>query len=340
MEFLPVPNSDIFYVKKSHRPYNCIHMLAHRLCHLAQNVGSLEILISRMIFASFSTSQSISNPHTARTTDPRSLITHQASGSLSKPQNSPLGSTWHREPKFGESSHDWLPWSYWAWRFQPDCQEMGLESDSCWKVLLFIKLNVVRLWAGILLTSSRSHLRECVAVTKQFTSSCVLVAVKSSLLSTKGPGRLALLGLSSKTTRVQKLSFLLRMVFPDCRNARSSNSIWEVAHLLLKVFGELAASSTSQRSWVLEQWETVLGKQLGVGPNYSSWMTETMNTLSFPFNIKLKKWEPRCLNKLFCVPSTKLRIRDRQIQNRCTLWYNCKTNKGTKLLSGTIKLVK
>lgn len=80
MGFPPVPYSDIFYVKKSHSPYNCIHMLAHTVCHLPQNMGSLEILTSGMIFASFSTSQSISNPHTARTTDPRSLITHQATG--------------------------------------------------------------------------------------------------------------------------------------------------------------------------------------------------------------------------------------------------------------------
>lgn len=57
---------------------------------------------------------------------------------------------------------------------------------------------------GILLTSSRSPLKECVTVTKQ-------------------PGRLTFVGLSSKTTRVPRLSFLLQMAFPDCRKARLSN---------------------------------------------------------------------------------------------------------------------
>jgi len=109
-------------------------------------------------------------------------------------------------------------------------------------------MNVVRLWVGILLTNSRSHLRDCVAVTKQFTFSCLLAAVKSSLLCTKCPGRLTLLGFSSKTTSVQRLGLLLHMVFPDYRKVCSSSSVWEVSQLLLKVFCKLAASIASQGS--------------------------------------------------------------------------------------------
>lgn len=43
---------------------------------------------------------------------------------------------------------------------------------------------------SILLSSSRSRLRERVAVTKQFTFSCLLMAVKGSLLSTKSLGKI------------------------------------------------------------------------------------------------------------------------------------------------------
>lgn len=88
------------------------------------------------------------------------------------------------------------------------------------------KLNAERFWIEILLNSSRSLTVCC--YDKAVSFSCFLVAVKRGLI-TKGPGRLAVLGLSPKTTRVPRLSFFLQMVFPDCRKARSSNSGWKDA---------------------------------------------------------------------------------------------------------------
>lgn len=181
---------------------------------------TLEILISEIIFTSFSTSWSILSPH-HRTTDSRSLSTQQTSGSPSKPEPL-LGSTWHREFKCSRNSCNWLP---------------------------VIKQNAVRFGWG-------------------FSSPALDLLSKSVLLWQSSQEDWRLLDSVQRLQEFQDSAFSYKWPFQTVERHVHQT---EEEKLLLKVFSKLAASTTSQRSWVLEQRETVLGRQLGVHPNSSYW---------------------------------------------------------------------